>query len=995
MDSEEIQAILNQVYSQYPWAGEDTFERMAELTRSSTIKTTALATAIARVNGAADADQLKSHINDVKKELDESARKIQSRIDSIDKNTRSIGRATMNSGATGLESMVELAGAGAEAMHAAADGLTNMGNSTARKIGWASKYFTGGMVAVTGVGAVVAKTIASQEKELRNMIDMGMALGNTANYTQLRGSAVDAALTLGDYAALLQNSSSLVTNIGGSMIAGQGLIHSFLTDQDKIKTVKNFGYSPKVLSALLTEETEQLYELNEINSLNEFEQNKVIESFQTANQMGMYLADTLGVQRSAMLEARKIVRENVDFQLAMNQNTAFLEEKYGTGAAERVREAGDWLAMLTSATMGDEMSRALMDVFVGTSADIQFDESAINNIQDEQLRKTLQLLDPGVFEGFMRFIEDGAKGELTGPANTTSRFQELLTLIRNSPTLAGLDPESIAVNELIAAVQILPESFFQGSAAEIKAKMETTQEVVDGADDSIEIVGGMSKAFLKAQHTFIPGFETMGSVMGVLENSIGTFTDFWMDMFGLGERAEEAVNELLQEDGSSVTNRIVYSNNTANIGGSVVNMDTTTIPGYNEESQTESNREFRIQAIQTHETLRNDHKSDQDALIDLQFALQKLRQGLNLDDRLFKDNLIDIVNDTRVALEKAQTRGEDDGVLELALAEAEKNLADAQAQTQPLEDQVARLEERMQNRADQMLEISRIIGNQATPTVRSSVSAYGPGSSLQGIVLAQLAKEGITDPVAQANILGMIQGESGFRLIEEQSYENTSNDRIRAKMGNRVSDLDEEQLTRLKANPEEFFNYVYSNIGGYKYRGRGFIQLTGEENYKLVGDMIGHDLHANPELMLNADIAAAASAAYFNLPWWQRYKGDLNNMDTVYRVVYGATATSSGRTGDLNQRSEYAAKFAEAMNSGELTAATEYVEPTETVSDSMSLDDLRAMRLEIMNDGPLIPGDVDEEEDWLSQIAMLDEAIAIELKRLEDEMRESEVEGNP
>lgn len=43
---------------------------------------------------------------------------------------------------------------------------------------------------------------------------------------------------------------------------------------------------------------------------------------------------------------------------------------------------------------------------------------------------------------------------------------------------------------------------------------------------------------------------------------------------------------------------------------------------------------------------------------------------------------------------------------------------------------------------------------------------------------------------------------------------------------------------------------------GYKFRGRGFVQLTGRYNYSKVGKLIGVDLVANPDRALNPDIAA-------------------------------------------------------------------------------------------------------------------------------------------
>jgi len=55
------------------------------------------------------------------------------------------------------------------------------------------------------------------------------------------------------------------------------------------------------------------------------------------------------------------------------------------------------------------------------------------------------------------------------------------------------------------------------------------------------------------------------------------------------------------------------------------------------------------------------------------------------------------------------------------------------------------------------------------------------------------------------------------------------------------------------------------NLGppdGARYRGRGFIQLTGRKNYKLYGAMLGYDLIGNPELANAPQPAAQILAAY-------------------------------------------------------------------------------------------------------------------------------------
>ena len=70
--------------------------------------------------------------------------------------------------------------------------------------------------------------------------------------------------------------------------------------------------------------------------------------------------------------------------------------------------------------------------------------------------------------------------------------------------------------------------------------------------------------------------------------------------------------------------------------------------------------------------------------------------------------------------------------------------------------------------------------------------------------------------------------------------------------------------------PEMIANIVYSNrMGngdkasgdGWKFRGRGYIQLTGKLNYSQFGNYIGKDLIANPDLV--ASEYPLTSAAWF------------------------------------------------------------------------------------------------------------------------------------
>lgn len=71
--------------------------------------------------------------------------------------------------------------------------------------------------------------------------------------------------------------------------------------------------------------------------------------------------------------------------------------------------------------------------------------------------------------------------------------------------------------------------------------------------------------------------------------------------------------------------------------------------------------------------------------------------------------------------------------------------------------------------------------------------------------------------------------------------------------------------------PEALANYVYGSVNGnrggrdgWNYRGKGFNQLTGRGNYRLIGSRIGADLEGNPDLLLtDKTIAIKAFFAFY------------------------------------------------------------------------------------------------------------------------------------
>ncbi|HYF40933.1 MAG TPA: glycoside hydrolase family 19 protein [Ramlibacter sp.] len=125
----------------------------------------------------------------------------------------------------------------------------------------------------------------------------------------------------------------------------------------------------------------------------------------------------------------------------------------------------------------------------------------------------------------------------------------------------------------------------------------------------------------------------------------------------------------------------------------------------------------------------------------------------------------------------------------------------------------------------------------------------------------------ITTWPRQAAFLANVAHESGEcrRLEENLSY---SAERLRAVWPGRFPSLD--AARDFERQPEKLANYVYgkrlgnSPTEGWKYRGRGLIQVTGKDNYRRCGEALDLDLVSTPDLLC-VPRHAARSAGWF----WQ------------------------------------------------------------------------------------------------------------------------------
>lgn len=131
------------------------------------------------------------------------------------------------------------------------------------------------------------------------------------------------------------------------------------------------------------------------------------------------------------------------------------------------------------------------------------------------------------------------------------------------------------------------------------------------------------------------------------------------------------------------------------------------------------------------------------------------------------------------------------------------------------------------------------------------------------LITAALEKRGITNKNIQAAILATVSKESN--LVPQSENLNYSYENIK-RVWPKTPDAKAKELAK---NPEKLGNYKYGGKygnaadEGYKYRGRGFNQITFKDTYKNIGDKIGVDLVSNPDKLNDPQVAADALAAFF------------------------------------------------------------------------------------------------------------------------------------
>lgn len=210
-------------------------------------------------------------------------------------------------------------------------------------------------------------------------------------------------------------------------------------------------------------------------------------------------------------------------------------------------------------------------------------------------------------------------------------------------------------------------------------------------------------------------------------------------------------------------------------------------------------------------------------------------------------------------------------------------------------------------------------GVRVNPGDDSGVSV--PMNVAEQMLIKEMMAAGFTDPRQIAEMLALCRYETGDfkRTAENMKY---TNPQRMVELFRKVTSVAQaEQL--IKAGPVAIANHVYGGwLGntapndGWLYRGRGYVQLTGKDNYTKAAKDIGVDIVSNPRLVSDDPKVAAKVAT-----WFFKNSRQLQSIKTTGNFSEAARGLNGGKAlPGMERRFSYYQQYLADISSGRLKA---------------------------------------------------------------------------
>ena len=169
---------------------------------------------------------------------------------------------------------------------------------------------------------------------------------------------------------------------------------------------------------------------------------------------------------------------------------------------------------------------------------------------------------------------------------------------------------------------------------------------------------------------------------------------------------------------------------------------------------------------------------------------------------------------------------------------------------------------------------------------------------------------GIVTPAQQASWIGQCGHECGnFRIMEENlNYRAPTLLKLFPKTPKRQWGFTPEEAAAYERQPQKIANRIYGNrMGnrdeasgdGFRFRGRGFIQLTGSSGYFHAGKALGIDFWADPDMVATPQYAALTAGWFWDTQKLNQY-ADKGDFLTMTKRINGGTIGLEDRIKHIN-----------------------------------------------------------------------------------------------
>jgi putative chitinase len=157
----------------------------------------------------------------------------------------------------------------------------------------------------------------------------------------------------------------------------------------------------------------------------------------------------------------------------------------------------------------------------------------------------------------------------------------------------------------------------------------------------------------------------------------------------------------------------------------------------------------------------------------------------------------------------------------------------------------------------------------------------------------------IDTPMRQASFIGQTSHEcANFRVLEENlNYRAATLLKLFPRTPRRAWGFTPEEAAAYERQPKKIANRIYGNRmnnrdeasgDGFRFRGRGILQLTGAANYHHAGKALGVDFIMEPDLVATPKYAAMTAGWFWNTHKINQY-ADVQDWVTMTKRINGGT----------------------------------------------------------------------------------------------------------